>query len=136
MPGKSHYAYKADLDHEVKADLAKGKALNGGKCPTILIMGAKGRCGGGAKDLCKEVGIPNSSLVEWDLLETKDRPGPYPEIRDADACKHRLVILDWQLTLSDIRQLHLLERENQSIRVRRISPRGKAKLVGGLRCVM
>lgn len=84
MPGKSHYAYKEDLDREVKSDLAKGKALTGGKLPKMLVMGAKGRCGGGVLALCKAVGIPDSCLVEWDLAETKNRLGPYAEIRDAD----------------------------------------------------
>lgn len=103
MPAKFPYKYKADLDREVKADLAKGKARNGGKYPTVLIMGAKGRCGGGALDLCKEVGIPSSCLVEWDLDETKNRPGPYSEIRDADVHKYSFNMADRQLTLLDIR---------------------------------
>lgn len=49
-----------------------------------MVLGAKGRCGRGAVDLLKKVGIPEESIVQWDIEETKDRDGPYPEIINSD----------------------------------------------------
>jgi saccharopine dehydrogenase (NAD+, L-lysine-forming) len=45
-------------------------------------MGAMGRCGSGAVDLLEKVGC--SEIKNWDLPETKDRDGPYPEIVESD----------------------------------------------------
>lgn len=70
MPGKQYYKNEGDLIKEVKADLEKGLAKTGGRKPQILIIGALGRCGGGALDLCRAVGIPESNLLKWDLAET------------------------------------------------------------------
>lgn len=50
-----------------------------GKLPSIMVMGAKGRCGTGACDLAEKVGIPSDRIIKWDIEETK-RGGPFPEI--------------------------------------------------------
>ena len=84
MPGKQYYKNEGDLIKEVEADLVKGLAKTDGRKPQILIIGALGRCGGGALDLCKAVGIPESNLLKWDLPETKAKEGPYLEIRESD----------------------------------------------------
>lgn len=47
------------------------KSKNGGEPPRVLIVGALGRCGGGAVDLCNAVGLPESSILKWDMEETK-----------------------------------------------------------------
>ncbi len=44
--------------------------------PTALIIGAKGRVGSGAADLCTHMGM---AATRWDIEETKDG-GPFPEI--------------------------------------------------------
>lgn len=59
------------------ADLSDG--LNGAK-PSTIIIGAKGRVGTGAGDLCRALGLP---VTEWDMDETS-HGGPFPEILDHD----------------------------------------------------
>lgn len=49
-----------------------------------MIIGAEGRSGRGAVDLLLKAGVPEQNVVRWDLNETKDRDGPYPEIIDSD----------------------------------------------------
>ncbi len=48
------------------------------KFPKILVVGAKGRVGSGAIDLCQSLGI---SVTKWDIEETKNGE-PFPEILD------------------------------------------------------
>lgn len=38
---------------------------------TLLTMSQLGRCGSGAVQLAKDVGIPDSDIVRWDIEETK-----------------------------------------------------------------
>ncbi|CAF9934506.1 Saccharopine dehydrogenase [Imshaugia aleurites] len=83
MPGKQYYKNVGDLIEEVKADLEKGLAKTSGRIPQILVIGALGRCGGGALDLCRAVGIPESNLLKWDMAETA-KGGPFIEIRESD----------------------------------------------------
>ncbi len=54
---------------EVKA------ALNGGT-PDALVIGALGRVGTGATDLCEQVGL---TVTKWDMAETA-HGGPFPEV--------------------------------------------------------
>ena len=70
MPGKQYYKNEGDLIKEVKKDLENGLARTGGKKPQILVIGALGRCGRGALDLCRAVGIPESNLLKWDMVRT------------------------------------------------------------------
>jgi saccharopine dehydrogenase (NAD+, L-lysine forming) len=48
--------------------------------PSVLIIGALGRVGTGAFDLCRAVG---ARVTEWDMAETA-HGGPFPEIMAAD----------------------------------------------------
>ena len=50
------------------------------KAPTALVIGALGRVGSGATDLCKAVGI---NPTGWDIAETA-HGGPFPEILQHD----------------------------------------------------
>ncbi len=50
--------------------------LPGGTRPTALIIGALGRVGTGAGDLCTHMGVP---VTRWDLAETA-HGGPFPEV--------------------------------------------------------
>ncbi|KAL8659970.1 MAG: hypothetical protein Q9226_000133 [Calogaya cf. arnoldii] len=84
LPGKKPYNTQSDLVREVKSDVAAGVAMHDGKAPRVLIIGALGRCGRGAIDLCLAAGIPESNLLKWDLAETSAKAGPYPEIRQSD----------------------------------------------------
>lgn len=50
-------------------------ALNGAT-PSALVIGALGRVGTGASDLCEEVGL---TVTKWDMAETA-HGGPFPEV--------------------------------------------------------
>ncbi|KAJ5550994.1 hypothetical protein N7535_001067 [Penicillium sp. DV-2018c] len=78
LPGEVPYANQDRLVESVKESLEAGKKV-AGRPPKILVIGALGRCGSGAVQLAKDVGIPDSSIVEWDMAETK-KGGPFKEI--------------------------------------------------------
>lgn len=65
-PGASH----------MLADLQQGLVALGTQRPTALIIGALGRVGSGAADLCQVMGVPTT---KWDMAETADG-GPFPEV--------------------------------------------------------
>ncbi|KAL4882919.1 hypothetical protein BJY04DRAFT_206804 [Aspergillus karnatakaensis] len=83
LPGEEPYANQDLLIASVKESLDAGKKQSG-KSPKLLVIGALGRCGKGAVQLAKDVGIPESDIIQWDLAETK-KGGPFKEIvEDAD----------------------------------------------------
>ncbi len=51
--------------------------------PRVLVMGALGRYGTGAVDLCRAAGVPSSHILDWDVAETA-KGGPFWEISTAD----------------------------------------------------
>ncbi len=51
------------------------KEIGDGK-PKVLIIGALGRVGAGAANLCEQIGLP---VTKWDIAETKSG-GPFPEV--------------------------------------------------------
>lgn len=63
---------QADLLAQLRNDLAKVGALR----PDALIIGALGRVGTGAADLCREMGM---ATTLWDMAETASG-GPFPEV--------------------------------------------------------
>ncbi|RYP57835.1 hypothetical protein DL769_009243 [Monosporascus sp. CRB-8-3] len=65
----------------VKSALEPAIKANGGQPPQIIIIGALGRCGKGATDLCRQTGQEN--ILLWDLAETK-KGGPFAEIAESD----------------------------------------------------
>lgn len=82
MPAVSSYANQDLLLKDVSAQLAKGEKIAGHK-PRVLVIGALGRCGRGAVDLCKQAGIPDEFILKWDMAETA-KGGPFPEIVESD----------------------------------------------------
>ena len=58
------------------ADLQGELARLGAQRPTALIIGALGRVGTGAGDLCTAMGVP---VTRWDMAETA-HGGPFPEV--------------------------------------------------------
>jgi saccharopine dehydrogenase (NAD+, L-lysine-forming) len=71
-------------DHEgVLIDELKGLLASAQKQPKVLVMGALGRCGTGACDLLKKVGLSDANIIRWDMAETA-KGGPFPEIAQAD----------------------------------------------------
>ncbi|VUC27992.1 unnamed protein product [Clonostachys rosea] len=71
------------LVSQVKTTLAPAIKANQGNLPRVIIIGALGRCGSGAVDHCLAAGIPETSILKWDIAETK-RGGPFPEIPASD----------------------------------------------------
>ena len=61
---------------EMEADLLA--ALDAAKAPrpSALVIGALGRVGTGASDLCKRMGV---AVTQWDMAETASG-GPFPEV--------------------------------------------------------
>ncbi|MGC9370582.1 MAG: saccharopine dehydrogenase [Paracoccaceae bacterium] len=69
------YGGKAALLEDLAAELDPG-----GKRPNALVIGALGRVGTGAADLCEAMGI---EVTKWDMAETA-HGGPFPEILTHD----------------------------------------------------
>ena len=61
---------------DLRAALQDDLAETGSTRPTALVIGALGRVGTGAGDLCAEMGVP---VTKWDLAETA-QGGPFPEV--------------------------------------------------------
>ena len=70
------YPDKPALNADVAGDL---EAADAG-LPDALVIGALGRVGTGASDLCRAMG---AAVTKWDVAETA-HGGPYPEILDHD----------------------------------------------------
>ena len=60
----------------LKSDLAKMLAETGKTLPDALVIGALGRVGSGASDLCRAMDV---AVTGWDMAETA-HGGPFPEI--------------------------------------------------------
>lgn len=58
------------------ADLQEKLITLGTQRPTALVIGALGRVGTGASDLCTALGVP---VTKWDMAETASG-GPFPEV--------------------------------------------------------
>eukprot|EP01104_Vermistella_antarctica_P007417 TRINITY_DN1828_c0_g1_i1.p1 TRINITY_DN1828_c0_g1~~TRINITY_DN1828_c0_g1_i1.p1 ORF type:complete len:433 (+),score=72.55 TRINITY_DN1828_c0_g1_i1:165-1301(+) len=70
-----------DLVAFVQSKLDAARALSdSSEPPSILVIGALGRCGYGAVDMASRVGI---NAIKWDLAETK-AGGPFPQLLDVD----------------------------------------------------
>lgn len=79
MSGATSYPNQNLLLEDVKNKLLEGERKAGRK-PRVLIIGALGRCGTAAVDLCKQAGIPDENILQCDLPETRAKPGLYEEI--------------------------------------------------------
>lgn len=62
--------------NQMLADLQEKLITLGTQRPTALVIGALGRVGTGASDLCTALGVP---VTKWDMAETASG-GPFPEI--------------------------------------------------------
>jgi saccharopine dehydrogenase (NAD+, L-lysine forming) len=69
----SSYPNEDALIADVKGAVAQGTEKTG-KAPRVLIMGALGRCGSGAVDLCLRAGVPTKNVLKWDMAETGNKP--------------------------------------------------------------
>jgi len=55
----------------------------GAKGVRALVIGALGRCGRGAVDLFRKIGLEEENIFKWDMAETA-KGGPFQEILDVD----------------------------------------------------
>lgn len=72
----STYASSAALQDDLRKDL---DAI-GADRPTALVIGALGRVGSGASDLCVAMGV---DVTKWDMAETASG-GPFPQVLEHD----------------------------------------------------
>ncbi|WP_170447578.1 saccharopine dehydrogenase [Ruegeria arenilitoris] len=70
------YPGKDALNAELLAELD----ATGAPRPRAIVIGALGRVGTGASDLCEAMGV---AVTKWDMAETADG-GPFPEILEHD----------------------------------------------------
>ncbi|WP_171234828.1 saccharopine dehydrogenase [Ruegeria sp. HKCCA6837] len=70
------YAGKDKLNADLLAELD----ATGAKRPSAIVIGALGRVGTGAADLCEAMGV---AVTKWDMAETASG-GPFSEILDHD----------------------------------------------------
>lgn len=82
FPGLSSYQNEDLLIKDVGARLKAG-AKKSGTMPRAIVIGALGRCGRGAVDLLRAVGLPSENLLKWDMAETAPG-GPFKEIVESD----------------------------------------------------
>ncbi|KAJ3560623.1 hypothetical protein NPX13_g9241 [Xylaria arbuscula] len=82
LPGVESYPNEDALITDIKSELeaARGKA---GRLPRVIVIGALGRCGRGAVDMCLKAGIPDEQILKWDMAETA-KGGPFREICESD----------------------------------------------------
>ncbi|KAH6692613.1 saccharopine dehydrogenase [Plectosphaerella plurivora] len=83
LPAVESYPNEAELLTAVKKSISEGQA-KAGKLPRVLVIGALGRCGSGAVEMCRRAGIPEENITKWDIQETSQKPGPYQEIVESD----------------------------------------------------
>ncbi|KAL7268369.1 Saccharopine dehydrogenase [Rhizina undulata] len=76
------YPNEAALIAHIKEALAEG-VKKSGREPRVLVIGALGRCGSGAVDLCLKAGINTENILKWDMAETA-KGGPFVEIVESD----------------------------------------------------
>jgi saccharopine dehydrogenase (NAD+, L-lysine-forming) len=92
FPGLNSYQNENLLIEDVKARLKAG-AEKSGKMPRAIVIGALGRCGRGAVDLLRAVGLPSENLLEWDMAETAPG-GPFKEIVESDIFVNCIYLMD------------------------------------------
>ncbi|KXS16893.1 saccharopine dehydrogenase [Gonapodya prolifera JEL478] len=78
----SHFPTDTELIAHVRGRLEAAKAKTGQE-PSLMVMGALGRCGRGAVDFARSAGVPDERIVKWDMAETANG-GPFPEILQQD----------------------------------------------------
>ncbi|KAJ3043120.1 Saccharopine dehydrogenase [Rhizophlyctis rosea] len=81
-PAVSPFPHEDDLIAHIKTRL-DAAAAKAGRLPRVMVMGALGRCGTGAADFARRVGIPEENIIKWDMAETA-KGGPFEEITQHD----------------------------------------------------
>ncbi len=109
FPGVSSYPNEDALIVDVKKAIAEGKAKSG-KDPRVLVIGALGRCGSGAVDLCLRAGVPSENVLKWDMAETA-KGGPFPEIVESDIFVNCIYLMSKIPNFVDFKSLDVPNRK-------------------------
>ncbi|KAF9067746.1 saccharopine dehydrogenase [Rhodocollybia butyracea] len=72
------YGNEARMINDVKNALGQS-----GNNLRVLVIGALGRCGSGAVDFFRKIGVEEENIIKWDMAETA-KGGPFQEILDVD----------------------------------------------------
>ncbi|TFK30628.1 saccharopine dehydrogenase [Coprinopsis marcescibilis] len=70
-------------NEKAMVDAVRESLGGSGKGVKALVIGALGRCGRGAVDLFRKIGLEEDDIVKWDMAETA-KGGPFQEILDVD----------------------------------------------------
>ncbi|KAG7195193.1 Saccharopine dehydrogenase [Scheffersomyces spartinae] len=114
LPGVEPYPNEDSLIKDVKAALDDALSKNGGVFPQALVIGALGRCGSGAVDLFKKIGIPDDKILKWDMKETA-RGGPFVEIAESDIFVNCIYLSKPIAPFIDLKTLNTPERKLRTI---------------------
>ena len=110
LPGVSSYPSEESLVKDVRQAYETGVQKNG-RVPQVLVIGALGRCGRGAVDLCLAAGLPAEKVLKWDLAETADKSGPYAEIIESDIFVHCIYLSEPITPFVDMKSLASPDRK-------------------------
>jgi hypothetical protein len=80
---------KAKLVEDLKSQVDIAVAAGTNK-PKVMVMGALGRCGSGARECAHACGL---ETIDWDMEETK-KGGPFPEILGANIFVNCILLRD------------------------------------------
>lgn len=76
MPALRSFPSKKALNESIRESLA---GFGGVMDLKVLVIGALGRCGGGAVAMATDLGLPLENITRWDVAETR-AGGPFPEM--------------------------------------------------------
>lgn len=114
LPGVTPYPNENELIEDAKKVLKEALEKNGGEYPQCLVIGALGRCGSGALDFFKKVGIPDEKLIKWDMKETAPG-GPFKEIVQSDIFVNCIYLSQPIPPFIDYKSLNVPERKLRTI---------------------
>ncbi|KAF8756019.1 Formate glycerate dehydrogenase catalytic domain-like protein [Rhizoctonia solani] len=100
------------------------KSVLGGRKVRALVIGALGRCGRGAVDLFRKVGLDEDDILKWDMEETA-KGGPFQEILDVD------IFVNCIYLSSKIPSFLTHEQINAAGKDRRLSPTVPVQVAAG-----
>ncbi len=119
LPGVTAYENEGALIKDVKDAVEKGRA-KAGRLPRVLVIGALGRCGKGAVDLCEKAGL-DDVLVRTKFLPSRSADMlTFAEMGPArNQSKARP--LPRNRRIRRLRQLHLPLRQNPTLHLPRLA---------------
>lgn len=114
LPGVQPYDNVDLLNAHVKARMDAASAKIGGRKPTVLVIGALGRCGSGAVALARNVGVPEENIIQWDMAETA-KGGPFDEIAKSDIFVNCIYLKDAIAPFVSLDQLNATDGRRLSV---------------------